>query len=67
LDWKAESKIGFHDNEKHVAGGGAKKIDNKKLEWKVESKVGSKDNVKHVPGGGEKKVHIIMICAQGDN
>lgn len=50
------SKCGSKDNIQHTPRGGAKKIENKKLEWKAESKVGSMDNARHKPGGGEKKI-----------
>ncbi|XP_071787999.1 uncharacterized protein [Asterias amurensis] len=54
---RAKSRIGSLDNVRHSPGGGAVKIESKKLDFsKTSSKVGSKDNLKHQPQGGNKKI-----------
>ena len=40
----------------YLIGGGAKKIESRKLDWETQSKVGSTNNIKHKPGGGNVKV-----------
>lgn len=51
-----QSKIGSFQNADHKPGGGAVKIESKKLEWQAPSKIGSLQNATHKPGGGDKKI-----------
>ena len=48
---------GMFTNMQSYAGGGDKKIENRKLDWNAQSKVGSTKNMRHRAGGGKIQIH----------
>lgn len=50
------SRVGSKDKIDHKPGGGAVKIETRKVKVEAKSKVGSMENASHKPSGGDKKI-----------
>ena len=64
---QVRSKIGSMNNATHKPGGGAVKIENRKLDWKSGGRTQAR-NEHYTPKGGEKKVSVFAFAwEQPDN